>query len=588
MCGIFGIIGENTGIDIRKSLESIKHRGPDDEGIFRDEKIVLGFRRLSIIDLSSAGHQPMSNEDSTIWIVCNGEIYNFQEIRKELESKHKFRSGTDIEVLLHGYEEWGIEVLLQKINGMFAFCLYDKNKDIVFLVRDRIGKKPLYYYKNDKYLAFSSESKAFFKLSGFNFDIDKDAFNILMGFPYLPDNNKTIIKNVYKTPPASYLEIKSYADIKIKKYWELPDKIKNTDFNSIKESLKNLLIDSVEKRLIADVPVGVLLSGGLDSSLIAAMASECSRGKIKTINISFKDSVIDERKYARLVSEHCKTDHIELNLAVEDVYEDFKKNILIYDDLSTVDGGLYSEFLLSQKIRELGVKVVLVGEGADEIFGGYSWFQFSQFPFNLLPDFLKTIGYYYAIMRRLPSLSLLKYSKILFKKIKEIPGSFFKKIQSYEIRYSLPNHYCMKVDKGTSASSIEARAPFMDYRIVELATQLKSNFFLRNGFYSPKQSNEKYILRKIAEDYLPKEIFLRKKKGGMMPGNLILEAGIKNDGNLILENQYLTNFFGKKHLENLINSKPTKTVFVWQREWVLWKCLIFALWFDYYNEYGKN
>jgi len=588
MCGIFGIIKNDCDIDIQKNLKTIKHRGPDDEGIYQNKNIVLGFRRLSIIDLSVNGHQPIGNEDSTIWIVCNGEIYNFQEIKKELLSKHKFRSNTDIEVLLHGYEEWGIDGLLKKINGMFAFCLYDSIKQVSYLVRDRIGKKPLYYYQNEKYLAFSSETKSFFKLDDFKFDLDKKALDLFMGFSYLPDNNKTIIKDVYKVAPGYYLKISDGLKIEKVQYWNLPQTENKATFDSAKNEIESLLIDSVSKRLVADVSVGILLSGGLDSSLITAMASKYSRNKIKTISISFENSCIDEGEYARVVAKHCQTDHLELNLSIKDTYDVFKKNIWIYDDLSTVDGGLFSEFLLAQKVRETGVKVVLVGEGADEIFGGYTWFQFSQFPFNLLPNFAKVMGYYYAIMRKMPSIGLLKYSWILYQKLKETPGNFFKKIQQYEIKYSLPNHYCMKVDKGTSAASIEARAPFMDYRVVQLASQLDKRFFLKNNFWQPNKSNEKYILREIAKKYLPTEIFTRKKKGGMLPTYDILNTGLKIDQDLILNNIFLTDFFGKKYLAELIKQEPQNKFLKWQREWVLWKCLVFALWFDYYEKYAKN
>jgi len=481
-----------------------------------------------------------------------------------------------------------VDGLLQKINGMFSFCLYDSIKQVSYLVRDRIGKKPLYYYQNDKYLAFSSETKAFFRLDDFKFDLDKKAFDLFMGFSYLPDNNKTIIKDVYKVAPGYYLKISDGLKIEKIQYWNLPQTENKATFDSAKNEIESLLINSVSKRLVADVSVGILLSGGLDSSLITAMASKYSKNKIKTINISFENSCIDEREHARMVAKHCQTDHCELNLNIKDTYDFFKKNIWIYDDLSTVDGGLFSEFLLAQKVKEASIKVVLVGEGADEIFGGYTWFQFSQFPFNLLSNFTKAMGYYYAIMRKIPSIGFLKYSWILYQKLKETPGNFFKKIQQYEIKYSLPNHYCMKVDKGTSAASIEARAPFMDYRVVELASQLDKRFFLKNNFWQPNKSNEKHILREIAKKYLPAEIFTRKKKGGMLPTYDILNTGLKIDQDLILNNIFLTDFFGKKYLAELIKKNPQNKFLKWQREWVLWKCLVFALWFDYFEKYAKN
>lgn len=583
MCGIFGVIGKDLDVDIKKNLDVIKHRGPDDEGYFNDENIILGFRRLSIVDLSNNGHQPMTNENSSVWLVCNGEIYNFQEIKQELLFKHQFMSNTDVEVLIHGYEEWGMDGLLKKINGMFAFCLYDSVKQESYLVRDRIGKKPLYYYQNKNTISFSSETKTFFKLENFNFEINKEAFDLFMGFSYLPNNKETIINNVHKVPPASYIQIDSSLRLELKKYWEFPEGECDIDFEDAKIKMEVLLVDSVKKRLVADVPIGVLLSGGLDSSLITAIASKNSDKKITTINISFEDSCIDEIKYAELVAKHCSTNHLNLRIKIDDAYADFKKNIWIFDDLSTLDGGLFSEFLLAKKIKEMGIKVVLVGEGADEIFGGYSWFQFAQFPFSILPNFIKSMGYYYATARILLNKNFFKYSSILNNRLSNFSNNYFKKIQRWEIEYSLPNHYCMKVDKGTSAASIEARAPFMDYRIIELATKLNKKFFLKNNFYQPWKANEKYILRKIAEKYLPKEIFSRKKKGGMLPVRDILEVGLRQDADLILNNSFLIDFFGKDYLERLIGSKSKILPFIWQREWILWKCLIFALWYDYYK-----
>lgn len=581
MCGIFGVIGKNFDQEIDACLEQIKHRGPDDTGQYKDANIVLGFNRLSIVDLSEKGNQPMSNEDKTIWLVCNGEIYNHLAIRKLLSKKHRFSSNSDSEVLIHGYEEWGIDELLQKVNGMFAFCIYEKGKNISFLARDRIGKKPLYYYLFDKHLSFSSEVKAFSALQEFDFEIERESFELFMGFPYLPNNSKTIIKNIHKVPPGYYLKISEPIKIEPHQYWELPQKRVKKTFESAKKEVESVLIDAVSKRLEADVPVGILLSGGLDSSLITSIAAKNSRRKIKTISISFENSCIDESRYARLVADHCGTEHLELRLKIEDAYESFKQNIWIYDDLSTVDSGLFSEYLLAQKIKENGIKVVLVGEGADEIFAGYTWFQFAKYPFKLFPEYLKVAGYFYAFTRNLPSLSFLKSSLALFRKMSETKGSFFQKIQQYEIRYSLPNHYCMKVDKGTSAASIEARAPFMDYRLIEMACKLKQDFFLKDKFFKPWKADEKFILRKIAEQYLPKEIFERKKKGGMLPLQDILRIGLEKDGDKIVNNELLTAYFGKGFLEKLINRKPKFKIFEWRREWILWKCLVFALWFEH-------
>ena len=590
MCGIFGAIGKNQDSDeFKRCLDSIAHRGPDDEGVFFDGEVSLGFRRLSIIDLSPKGHQPMANEDKTIWIIFNGEIYNFQEIKNELKKKHIFSSETDTETLIHGYEEWGIDGLLKRINGMYAFCLYDQKKKQIFLVRDRIGKKPLYYCESGGSFYFSSETKAFLKLKNFKFEIDEEALSLWMGFPYLPDNKNTIIRNVKKLPPAHYLNFDlEKRNFRLKRYYA-PGAIK-TPIKTLAEnveSLDKLLNDSIKKRLVADVPLGVLLSGGLDSSLITAIASKY-KPNLKTINISFPGTITDESGYAKMVSEHCKTDHISLELKADDLYRDFKENIWIFDDLSTVDGGLYSTYLLSKKIREAGIRVALVGEGADEVFAGYTWFSFGQLPFNLLGRLINSFGYYYAIMRVFSYPKFIKYPLMLNRRLKRFSGSLMTRIQKNEIINSLPNHYCMKLDKGSSAMGIETRAPYLDFRLVDFALNIPDGQKIKGAWYNGKKANEKHILRQVAKKYLPKEIYTRKKKGGMTPTYTILEEGLKEYGAHIIKNELFRKFFSEKELEKLISLRSKNPMFVWQREWILWKLMVFQVWFEYYEKYGKN
>ncbi len=583
MCGIFGIIGQN--LNIEKNLESIAHRGPDDQGKYEENEIRLGFKRLSIIDLSEAGNQPMSNENGDIWIVCNGEIYNYQTLKKELYQKHNFRSNTDTEILIHGYEEWGIDRLLEKINGMFAFCIYDKKRGKIFLIRDRIGKKPLYYYENKNVFAFSSETKAFFKLDGFNFEINPEAFSLWIGFPYLMDNKITLISKVKKIPPAHYLTLNlKKGQYKIRRYYSIKNKKNKKTLLDNKKKLENLLDKSVQSRLVADVPLGILLSGGLDSSLITAIAAKY-KPDLNTINISFPGTITDESKYAKIVSRHCQTQHIDLKIKIDNIFEDFEKNIWIYDDLSTPDGGLYSTYLLSKKIKEEGIKVALVGEGADEVFCGYTWFGFGQLPFKLLGNFIPILGYYYAIMRIFSKPKFFKYPFIFNQKIKKFSGDLFTKIQKNEILNSLPNHYCMKLDKGSSAASVETRTPYLDYKIVDFMANLPNNQKVKGNWYSNKKPQEKFILREIAKQYLPRTIYTRKKKGGMTPTYKILKDGLKEYRSKIVKNSIFKEYFSKNSLKRLIDSKPKIKPLIWQREWILWKLLIFQIWYEYYKQY---
>lgn len=582
MCGIFGVIGKRySPEEFNASLDLLSHRGPDSEGVFTDGKVSLGFKRLSIIDLSSKGNQPMANEKKDIWLVFNGEIYNFKDLRKLLSKNHLFRSQTDGEVLIHGYEEWGMDGLLERINGMYAFCLYDQKEGFCYFARDRIGKKPLYYFLSGENIFFSSEVKAFLSIKNAGIKINQDVFELQMGFPFLPDNKKTIFKNVFKVMPASYIKFNCDSLVgKEIQYWEPKKHPLDISLEESVHDLDLLITDCVKKRLISDVPLGILLSGGLDSSLITALSKKFTKNDLKTITIVFPGSAIDESVFARKVAEYCRVENILLKIEVDDAYRKLKEKISIYDDLSTFDSGLFSTYLLCSAIRERGIKVLLSGEGADELFGGYSWFKISRFPFSVFSDGLKTKLYYYSIMRTYLSKYMRDYSMRMSDLLLKDEDSYFRKIQNFEIFQSLPNHYCMKIDKGSSAASVEVRCPYLDYRMVEYVLKTPEKFLLKSSsnFYP----GGKYCLRKVGEKYLPKNIAWRRKKGGMFPVYDILNNGLKNDKEIIFSNCYLNQFFGKNFLQDLVDSNPKFPINRWQREWILWRCLVFSLWFEYF------
>ena len=251
MCGLAGILSFTSDdnspyiAQVGRMADSVKHRGPDNQVFWSDERVFLGFDRLSIIDLSSSGNQPMTNEDNSIVIVFNGEIYNFKELLPQLQSSHIFVSHSDTEVLIHGYEQWGLSGLLGKIEGMFAFCLYDRVKKEAYLVRDRIGKKPLYYWATSDFVAFASETKAFFTQRDFVFDVDQEAFDLWLGFPYLPDNEKTLISGIRKVPPAHYLTIKENNGLSLHRYWQISYSPFTGDFAQALEQTENLLLTSI-------------------------------------------------------------------------------------------------------------------------------------------------------------------------------------------------------------------------------------------------------------------------------------------------------------------------------------------------------
>jgi len=586
MCGICGIkqfkgnLPDNLN-NVYRMAKIMKHRGPDDNGFYFDRKnnLGLGFDRLSIIDLSNSGHQPMHNEDKSIWIVFNGEIYNFLDLRKKLSANHKFISQTDTEVIIHLYEEQG-EKFLQYLEGMFALAIWDQKKQKLILARDRIGKKPLFYFYDNNNFIFSSEFRSILAIMPKNkIILDERTVELWNGFPYLPDNNNTMVKNIKKIPPGHYLVLKNNKS-DIKQYWKLETKpkIASLTFDEAKDRLEKMLTESVRKRLVADVGVGILLSGGLDSSVIAALAS-INNHNITTLTASFSDQ-IDESKYAKKVAEHLDTKQLFLHIKPKDVIDEIEKIIWIYDDMSTSDGGLITTHYLSQEVRKKNIKVVLVGEGADELFGGYTWFGLGQTPFGIFPQMLKNYFYYYAIMRSLKPKFYFNYAKILSRHLNEAGRvSYFKKINYNEICYSLPNHYCMKVDRGSASASIEARAPYLDYKVVEFVYNLPDQYKLAGNYFSKHRVNEKYILRQIAKKYLPREISDRKKKGGMLPIDKILDTGINKISDYLLDSQGIaTKLYSRSEIEKILINKKFKPA-QWEREWILWRLFLLSVWY---------
>ncbi|KKL89086.1 hypothetical protein LCGC14_1918240, partial [marine sediment metagenome] len=368
MCGICGFNFEDRML-IKKMSDLIFHRGPDNEGFFIDNEISLGMRRLAIIDLKK-GDQPQHNEEEDIWVVFNGEIYNFAILRRELEFKgHIFYTNSDTEVIIHAYEEWG-EKFLKKLRGQFAFCIYDSKKRNIFLARDALGLKPLYYYFDGEKFIFSSEIKCILAHK-IKKEINRKAFGsyISLGYTF---SNLTLFKNIYKVPPSSYLIFNlNNSNLRIKKFWNLDFNIDKTKTEAILSTeLRNLLEESVKIRLMSEVPLGVFLSGGLDSSSIVALMNKFSDNQIQTFSIRFEEGApVDETSYANLVSDYYNTNHTEL-LIKSSVYEILPKLVWHFDDL-IADPAIIPVYFMAKLAREK-ITVALTGDGADEIFAGYS------------------------------------------------------------------------------------------------------------------------------------------------------------------------------------------------------------------------
>lgn len=508
MCGLVGLLGDRPGSDIGVEAwamaELIRHRGPDDGGQFVDRRagVALAHRRLSIIDLSDASHQPMSDEASGVVLAYNGEVYNFRELRSELtDLGHRFRSAGDTEVVLRSYLQWGIDCV-QRLYGMFAFAIWDPRTRIVHLARDALGMKPLYLCHGSGWVAFASEIKAFLALPGFTARLDPQALQQFLEFGYTFESNRTCFLEVSKLEPGERAEL---ADGKLRNRfaWYRPRSPDLADCRGESErvdELRSTLDEVVREHLIADVPAGLLLSGGLDSSVVAALAAR--HGPITTISMGFDRSAIDERPQARMVADHIGSHHHEVLISASDVRREVETGAWVFDDLFA-DWGTVTTRLLYRRCRELGVKVVLVGEGADELFGGYDIFR--------LPPALglwKRFRCYQRYSGRRHGGIFRLFDRTLREYLGQARGDPFHAIRLFESRRQLPNQYVMKVDKASMAESIEARAPYLDRRIADIAYRTPSAWLMRND-------TNKYLLRAVGASggLLPAAIAGRTKHG---------------------------------------------------------------------------
>jgi asparagine synthase (glutamine-hydrolysing) len=527
MCGISGWFLPQGQRRDRSQLSSmadaLSHRGPDDRGYFFDQTrgIALAHNRLSIIDLSAAGHQPMLSEDGKTVLVYNGELYNFRELRKELEGLgHSFRSETDSEVVLQSFIEWGPDCL-NHFCGMFAFAIWAGREGTLFLARDPMGMKPLYYSTLPQGFVFASEIKAFLTLPDFVPEINRHSLQQFLEFGYIFNDQETSLSGIYKLPPGFYLEVKDGECKALQSYFtpSSPAPCHNSegglaDLDYLTDRLHSILSEVMEQHLIADVPVGLLLSGGLDSSILAAFASR--HKQVTTISMGFADSEVDERNYAHVVARFIGSDHREILIHPREIYENLEDTVWYFDDLFA-DWGMLTTRLLYKQCRDLGIKVVLVGEGSDEIFGGYSSFrQFSDFRGPMWFQVFKIYRWYAG--RRYGKL-FPEFYAIWRDYLRKGEDDHFYAKRWFESRRQLPNNYCMKVDKASMSVSVEGRAPYLDRRIAEFAYQLPKEYLLS------KETN-KVILRNLSKRYelLPPEITNRAKYGASIAASWMDES----------------------------------------------------------------
>jgi asparagine synthase (glutamine-hydrolysing) len=485
-------------------LDSMQHRGPDDRGEYRDAAtgLAFGHLRLSIIDLSAASHQPMRDAKSGVTLAYNGELYNFRSLRAELQSLgHHFISQGDTEVVLRSFLEWGTDCF-GRFAGMFALALWDPRGSALHLARDPLGMKPLYFAQIPGGVMFASEVKAFKAVPGFHLQPSAQGLRQYLEFGYVFDTHQTIFDGIGKLPPGSRGEITADAPIRIVSYFAppTPDGQSVRDEGQRLDELCDVMGEVTEQHLIADVPVGLLLSGGLDSSVIAALAARTS--PILTISMGFADSGVDERPHARQVAEYIGSNHVEVTITPQDVMREVAEGAWVFDDLFA-DWGTITSRLMYRRCREHGIKVVLVGEGSDELFGGYDVFRTPP-RLGLWQQF--RLYQHYAGRRHGHLFG--EFRRVIGEYLEAGSGEPFEAVRRFESCRQLPNQYVMKVDKASMAESIEARAPYLDRRVAELALRTPREWLLRGG-------ENKYLLRALArrESLLPEVISQRPKFG---------------------------------------------------------------------------
>jgi asparagine synthase (glutamine-hydrolysing) len=623
MCGIVGIASSHEQCDQGKLLlmrDTMHHRGPDDRGVWinPDFSVGLAHTRLSIIDLSPKGHQPMSDSSGRYWITFNGEIYNYQDLREGLTAKgHSFQTKTDTEAILEAYREWGTECVTH-LNGMFAFAIYDSLDKCLFIARDRAGEKPLYYYHFNKRFSFASELKAFMVDPDFSRSYSLEALNEYLAFGYISGTN-CILKGVSKLPAGHALKFNLTSnDLTIWRYWDLPNPIeaKEIDQSSeeeLLEDIEDLLLDSVRMRMVADVPVGILLSGGLDSSLVTALAVKSASKPVRTFTITFPGhGTFNEGPYANIVAQHFCTEHTELE-ASEATYELLPRLATQYDE-PMADSSMIPTYLVSKLIREHAT-VALGGDGGDELFGGYphySWLTRQDQLRQLLPAAVrKSVST--AAARFLPAgfhgrnylLSLggttadsIAHVNVYFdnRLRQKLLKPCWEEISLYRNPQSAKADLCLKdlglvqqaslvdfqtyltddilvkVDRASMLNSLEVRAPMLDHRLIELA------FSKIPGTKKANSNTCKILLRRLGRKLLPPELNLERKQGFSLP---ISDWFTGKWGEVIQENLQEVD-------PHVFDRKQISSLFKLQRQGFknahrLFALVMFELWRQQYN-----
>lgn len=614
MCGIAGLVVNNhvqdLPVNLRKMTGAIAHRGPDDEGFYvnttRDGtySIGLGHRRLSIIDLST-GHQPMGNEDGSIQIVFNGEIYNYIELRQELLARgHRFATDSDTEVIVHAYEEFG-ESCVERFRGMFAFSIWDRNREKLFLARDHFGKKPLFFCEFNGQLLFASEIKSILTYPGVSIEVNRDAVWDYLAYRYVP-GPATLFSGIRKLAPGSYA-LWEKGQLQERRYYIPPDQasISNPRLSgNLEGAFLDLLDEAVSIRMVSDVPFGAFLSGGIDSSAIVAMMARHSSLPVKTFSVGFTESGYSELDYARVVAKQFSTHHHELMVSSDHLMDELP-TLVGYRDAPASEPADIPIYLLSKE-ASCSVKMVLTGEGADEFLGGYNKHVFERYvaPYQQIPALLRqsfieplvqSLPYRFSKVKtailnlglenpeeRLPhwfgGLTNMERDKLVkFRPVTQVMGnkvqfdtssqnSALRRILYFDQTSWLPDNLLERGDRMTMAASIESRMPFMDKELVSFISTLPDHYRVR-----------KSILRKAMQQLLPKAILDRPKLGFRMPVKEWFRGPMRDYlyDHLTGPDSKTRDYFRRDMLDKLLNEHMQKTR---NNEKLLWSLLNLEIW----------
>lgn len=638
MCGIAGFTTFNNELADKNQLKAmgnaIFHRGPDAGKEFVDNNIGLCHRRLAIIDLSEAGVQPMTSVDEQYTIAFNGEIYNYQALRKTLADEgYQFRTHTDTEVILALYAKEGT-ACLAKLNGMFAFALWDKQAQSLFIARDRMGKKPLYYHYTDGNVYFASELKALLTLPNIPKNVRTDAVYDFFAYQYVPDP-KTIFDDVFKLEPAHFMVIDA-SGMKTEKYWDISfAKTNNLTEDEFKKELITLTEKCTETRMVSDVPLGAFLSGGVDSSGVVALMSNIAKknntGKVTTCSIGFDDEKFNEVEFARAVAEQYNTDHHEFTVH-QNVNNELEKIVAFFDE-PFADPSLVPTYFVSELARQQ-VTVAIAGDGGDEVFAGYEKYSVDhvenqlreKFPLwvrkSIFPSLAKLAGCFKATPFKranslLTSLSVEPamgfyitnsfitdetWQSLVNNKTKQSLGSYhpsqitidkynqadgpdhIAKILYTDMKTYLPGGILVKVDRMSMANSLEVRAPILDYKLIELAATIPSKYKFNTAKNPPEK---KYILKEIFKPLLTDDILYRKKMGFSVPLAQWLREEIKDiaEDRLFNRDCGLVDYFKPEAIKKLWQEHQKGSV---DHSSPLWSMLMFQMWWDKYMAEPNN